>query len=65
MSRKSTLWSSSRWRTRFNADYFYKITQSMFVAWFFWGLSFKAEPIVLLVGLCGGSVNALYRTYRV
>lgn len=51
--KKPTLWSSSRWRTRFNADYFYKITQSMFVAWFFWGLSFKAEPNVLLVGLCG------------
>ena len=51
--KKSTLWSSSRWRARFNAYYFFNIAQSMFVTWFFWGLSFKVEPNVLLVGLCG------------
>lgn len=53
MSRKSTLWSSSRWRTRFDAHYFFNIAQSMFVTWFFWGLSFKVEPNVLAVGFCG------------
>ena len=53
MSRKSTLWSSSRWRTRFDAHYFFNIAQSMFVTWFFWGLSFKVKPNVLAVGFCG------------
>ena len=53
MSRKSTLWSSSRWRARFDAHYFFNIAQSMFVTWFFWGLSFKVEPNVLAVGFCG------------
>lgn len=53
MSRKSTLWSSSRWRTRFNADYFYKITQSAFVTWFFYNLYFKVESNVLALGFCG------------
>lgn len=53
MSRKSTLWSSSRWRTRFDAHYFFNIAQSMSVTWFFWGLSFKVEPNVLAVGFCG------------
>lgn len=53
MSRKSTLWSSSRWRTRFDAHYFFNIAQSMFVTWFLWNLSFKVEPNVLAVGFCG------------
>ena len=51
--KKSTLWSSSRWRARFNAYYFFNIAQSMFVTWFFWDLSFKIEPNVLAVGFCG------------
>lgn len=51
--KKSTLWSSSRWRTRFNADYFFRITELVFATWFFWGLSIKVEPNVLAVGFCG------------
>lgn len=51
--KKSTLWSSSRWRARFNAYHFFNIAQSMFVTWFFWDLSFKIEPNVLAVGFCG------------
>lgn len=51
--KKSALWSSSRWRTRFNADYFFRITELVFATWFFWGLSIKVEPNVLAVGFCG------------
>lgn len=51
--KKSTLWSSSRWRTRFNAYYFFNIAQSAFVTWFFWNLSFKVDSNVLALGFCG------------
>lgn len=51
--KKSTLWSSSRWRTRFNVYYFFRISQLAFVAWFFWNLSVKADPNVLVAGFCG------------
>lgn len=53
MSRKSTLWSSSRWRTRFNAYYFFRVTQSVFLTWFFWCISIKAVHGVVPVGYYG------------
>lgn len=57
MSRKGqkmpTLWSSSRWRTRFSAYYFIKIAQSAFVTWFFYNLYFNVESNVLALGFCG------------
>lgn len=51
--KKTALWSSSRWRTRFDAHYFFNIAQSMFATWFFLNLSNKVEPNVLAVGACG------------
>ena len=53
--KKSTLWSSSRWRTRLNVYYFFRVVLSVCVTWFSWSMFTGVDLNVLLLprGLCG------------
>lgn len=51
--KKSTLWSSSRWRTRLNVYYFFRVVLSVCITWFSWSMFTDVDFNVLPKGLCG------------